>query len=442
MPPRSASYLALPGSTFLHYLLAAARARLRAALLAACASFAWVAAALPVASSDEAIEARRSISEVRDILAGAADNCSACEGSATGSRPKRIFIDGVFDLTHYGHMNAFRQARALGGYLIVGVNSDESVKVAKGSLPVLNDAERQAAVAACRFVDEIIPAAPYVMTEEYINYLVEDQGIDYIVHGDDPCIVNGRDVYESARKAGRFRSIPRTEGISTTDIVGRLLLETQDHHTEILDGMTRQQSESGVFASQQSKFLVTSQLLRAFSGMLPGKKPAEAKVVYVDGAWDMFHSGHISLLQKAHDFGDFVIVGVHADNVVNRHRGANFPIMNMQERVLSVVGCRHVDDVLLDAPWSITREMIASLGISVVVRGTVHDAGEQGRECCPDPHEVAKELGIHRELPSQEGLSLNTIAARLQSRHEEWSERQQKKAKAEETWYKQKHGLS
>ena len=46
-------------------------------------------------------------------------------------------MDGVFDLMHYGHMNAFRQAKALGTHLIVGVNSDESVKQCKG--PPVND---------------------------------------------------------------------------------------------------------------------------------------------------------------------------------------------------------------------------------------------------------------------------------------------------------------
>lgn len=44
----------------------------------------------------------------------------------------RIFVDGAFDLFHYGHMNAFRQARALGTFLIVGVNSDDSITICKG----------------------------------------------------------------------------------------------------------------------------------------------------------------------------------------------------------------------------------------------------------------------------------------------------------------------
>ena len=52
-----------------------------------------------------------------------------------------------------------------------------------------------------------------------------------MVHGDDPCIVDGKDVYESAQKSGKYLTIPRTEGISTTDIVGRMLLMTKSHHS-------------------------------------------------------------------------------------------------------------------------------------------------------------------------------------------------------------------
>jgi ethanolamine-phosphate cytidylyltransferase len=60
-------------------------------------------------------------------------------------------------------------------------------------------------------------------------------------------------------------------------------------------------------------------------------------------------------------------VGVHNDQIVNNVEGANLPIMNLHERVLSVLGCKYVDDVLIDAPYVITKEMVASLKISVVV---------------------------------------------------------------------------
>lgn len=51
----------------------------------------------------------------------------------------RIWMDGAFDMMHYGHMNAFRQGRGIGTYLVVGVNDDESITRCKGAPPVMND---------------------------------------------------------------------------------------------------------------------------------------------------------------------------------------------------------------------------------------------------------------------------------------------------------------
>lgn len=152
------------------------------------------------------------------------------EKTGTNEREVRIWMDGAFDMMHYGHMNAFRQGKALGTYLIVGVNSDESIAVCKGP-PVMNDQERLTAVEGCKFVDEVVPGVPYVMSEEYLEYVIDKYRIDFVVHGDDPCIVDGKDVYASAKAKGKYRSIPRTEGVSTTDIVGRMLLQSRSHHS-------------------------------------------------------------------------------------------------------------------------------------------------------------------------------------------------------------------
>ncbi|KAH8046848.1 cytidylyltransferase [Aureococcus anophagefferens] len=62
------------------------------------------------------------------------------------------------------------------------------------------------------------------MDADYVRHVLQKHRVDLIVHGDDPCIVDGRDVYEAAKAAGRYRTIPRTEGVSTTDLVGRMLL--------------------------------------------------------------------------------------------------------------------------------------------------------------------------------------------------------------------------
>jgi ethanolamine-phosphate cytidylyltransferase len=315
-------------------------------------------------------------------------------------RPIRIFMDGAFDMMHYGHMNAFRLGRSLGTELIVGVNSDESITKCKGP-PLLNDSERMTMVSNCKFVDEVVPDCPYVMSREYLDFIIEKYEIDYVIHGDDPCIVDGKDVYETAKASGKFRSIPRTEGVSTTDIVGRMLLMTTEHHCRkqnkegedfdanasemhqlhaaTLRGSmsnlnnTDQSTTSAVsMLGQTSKFITTSRLLRLFSGGM--QNPAnESKVIYMDGAWDMFHPGHVAILKAAKARGDYLIVGVHGDTVVNHHRGMNLPLMNLHERVLSVLGCQFVDDVVIDAPYVITEDLVASLHIAEVVHGDKND---------------------------------------------------------------------
>jgi ethanolamine-phosphate cytidylyltransferase len=128
------------------------------------------------------------------------------------------------------------------------------------------------------------------MNQKYLAYVIEKYKIDYVVHGDDPCIVDGKDVYATAKQSGKFRTIPRTEGVSTTDIVGRMLLLTKEHHVH--GGM------KNYVLGSQSKFLTTSRMLQLFSANV--RSPTnDMRVVYIDGAWDLFHSGHVAILKAA-----------------------------------------------------------------------------------------------------------------------------------------------
>lgn len=146
------------------------------------------------------------------------------KGKRKKKKPVRVYMDGCFDMMHYGHANALRQARALGDELVVGVVSDEEIKINKGP-PVMSMDERVAMVRAVKWVDEVIEAVPYEITEEFMNKLFNEYKIDYIIHGDDPCILpDGSDAYAHAKKAGRYKQIKRTEGVSSTDIVGMVCL--------------------------------------------------------------------------------------------------------------------------------------------------------------------------------------------------------------------------
>jgi len=162
--------------------------------------------------------------------------------------------------------------------------------------------------------------------------------------------------------------------------------------------------------------------LRLFSD---GKeaKPSD-KVVYIDGAWDLFHIGHINLLKKARALGTFTIVGVLEDQTVNRYKGANFPIMNLYERVLSVLSCKYVDEVVIGAPEKLTPDFVKSLDIQVVVHGKDPVClCEDGT----DPYEVARNMGIFMELDSESTLTTTVIIERIKEHRRQYEERNQRK---------------
>ncbi|XP_077223228.1 phosphorylethanolamine cytidylyltransferase 1 isoform X5 [Tasmannia lanceolata] len=299
-------------------------------------------------------------------------------------KPIRVYMDGCFDMMHYGHCNALRQARALGDQLVVGVVSDAEITANKGP-PVTPLHERMIMVSAVKWVDEVIPDAPYAITEDFMNRLFHEYNIDYIIHGDDPCLLpDGSDAYALAKKAGRFKQIKRTEGVSSTDIVGRMLLcvrERSSGDSNSHSSLQRQFShghsqkfENGGSGSgtRVSHFLPTSRRIVQFSN---GKGPGpDARLVYIDGAFDLFHAGHVEILRVARGLGDFLLVGIHTDQTVSANRGAHRPIMNLHERSLSVLACRYVDEVIIGAPWEVSKDMITTFNISLVVHGTVAES--------------------------------------------------------------------
>jgi D-beta-D-heptose 7-phosphate kinase/D-beta-D-heptose 1-phosphate adenosyltransferase len=129
-----------------------------------------------------------------------------------------VFTNGCFDLLHPGHVEFLAQARTLGDVLVVGVNSDASVRRLKGAgRPLVVEADRAAVLAGLRSVDAVTlfdEATPL----ELISALLPDvlvKGGDYDLDG-----IVGRDVVEQA--GGDVRALPFVEGYSTTEILTRL----------------------------------------------------------------------------------------------------------------------------------------------------------------------------------------------------------------------------
>ncbi|XP_052650722.1 choline-phosphate cytidylyltransferase B isoform X2 [Harpia harpyja] len=158
-------------------------------------------------------------------------------------RPVRVYADGIFDLFHSGHARALMQAKTLfpNSYLLVGVCSDDLTHKFKG-FTVMNETERYEALRHCRYVDEVIRDAPWTLTPEFL----EKHKIDFVAHDDIPYSSAGSDdVYKHIKEAATCRSawscrafsegflfplcsgmfVPtqRTEGISTSDIITRIV---------------------------------------------------------------------------------------------------------------------------------------------------------------------------------------------------------------------------
>jgi len=132
-----------------------------------------------------------------------------------------------------------------------------------------------------------------------------------------------------------------------------------------------------------------------------------------------------------------LIVGIHGDAVVNRLRGMNMPLMNLHERVLSVLGCQYVDDILIDAPYEITPEVIARLNISEVVCGTKHD--NIGVPYAENMYDYPKRAGILRVIESPSTFNLANIVHRIRRNQETFEAKFDRKMKAENEFYKEVH---
>lgn len=363
-------------------------------------------------------------------------------------KPIRVYMDGCFDMMHYGHCNALRQARNLGDQLVVGVVSDAEITANKGP-PVTPLHERMIMVQAVKWVDEVIPDAPYAITEDFMKKLFDEYDIDYIIHGDDPCLLpDGSDAYALAKRAGRFKQIKRTEGVSSTDIVGRMLLCVRERSSNEKSNHSSLQRQFSHGHSQKfddhtgtriSHFLPTSRRIVQFSNG-KGPKP-DSRIVYIDGAFDLFHAGHVEILRLARELGDFLLVGIHTDQTVSAKRGSHQPIMNLHERSLSVLACRYVDEVIIGAPWEVSKDTITTFNISLVVHGTVAESDDFQQEE-DNPYAVPISMGIFKVIESPLDITTTTIIKRIVANHEAYQKRNEKKAASERKYYEEKTFVS
>ncbi|TKA23492.1 hypothetical protein B0A50_07519 [Salinomyces thailandicus] len=384
----------------------------------------------------------------------------------------RIWIDGCFDFFHHGHAGVILQSRRLGTELLVGLHSDPDIAANKGPT-VMNLAERVAAVDASRWSTQCIPHAPYVTSLEYIGRY----GCMYVAHGDDiTSDADGQDCYRYVKEARRMKIVPRTPGISTTDLVGRMLRGGTEHFVQSLPAcleggegvgegngkeMNRRIHEYAAAANGLDPWVnvycYQDNLEPPFRHLVPGLGPRPGqRIVYVDGAFDLFSAGHIGFLravtthetslapqsqpqqQQQQDSPFYLILGLHPDHAVNAVKGGPYPIMNLFERALCAIQARFVHAVVLAAPTRPTNAYFASLPPLQAAGKPLPDAVYHGAPRHPsspassldERYADAKAAGIFTEIsppPEFRDVDAAQIVSRILGRRAEYEERERRK---------------
>lgn len=172
--------------------------------------------------------------------AGSVDPAGYTTNPPPEGRAVRVYADGVFDLFHLGHMRVLQQAKSAfpETWLIVGVTGDAETYKRKG-LTVMSAKERAESLRHCRWVDEVIEDCPWVITVEFL----EKYGIDYVAHDDLPYGASeGDDIYGPIKEKGMFLTTQRTEGVSTTGIITKIVRDYEQYISRQLKrGTTRKE---------------------------------------------------------------------------------------------------------------------------------------------------------------------------------------------------------
>lgn len=149
----------------------------------------------------------------------------------------------------------------------------------------------------------------------------------------------------------------------------------------------------------------------------------------------MLHNGHIETLKRARAMGDFLYVGVWSDDIVNYFKGSNYPILSLHERVLMVLACKYVDDVVIGSNYQVTKDMIKSLNITKVVHGRTNEDVVLEEHRHIDPHQVAKEMGVYEEFDVETDITVETIAERVVQNREKYKAKYDKKKVQQDNYY-------
>ena len=147
-------------------------------------------------------------------------------------------------------------------------------------------------------------------------------------------------------------------------------------------------------------------------------------------------------LEEAKKLGDFLYVGIWDDQMVQYYKGEKYPIVSVQERILCTLACKHVDDVVMGAPYIITEDLIKSLHIHKVVHivDTTEDTPKNIHKHI-DQFEIPRKLGILEEVSISDpfyNFTIEDVAQRVKENKASLELKFKKKSESTQKYYENK----
>ncbi|KAJ8475724.1 hypothetical protein OPV22_019451 [Ensete ventricosum] len=271
-------------------------------------------------------EKEKAVAEVDKTEAEAAKNqVGAVEEGEEGDRPVRVYADGIYDLFHFGHARSLEQAKKAfpNTFLLVGCCSDEVTHKYKGKT-VMTETERYESLRHCKWVDEVIPNAPWVITKEFLD----EHKIDYVAHDSLPyadASGAGNDVYEFVKAIGKFKETKRTEGISTSDLIMRIV---KDYNQYVMRNLARgyTRKDLGVSYMKEKRLRVNMEFEKLYDKVKQQQEKVGKKLGLLHDEWvenaDRWVAGFLEKFEEGcHQMGTVIKERIQESLLKGQPRG-------------------------------------------------------------------------------------------------------------------------
>jgi len=258
-----------------------------------------------------------------------------------------VITFGTYDLFHYGHLRILERSAAKGDRLVVGVSSDALNWSKKQKVPAIPDTQRMAIVAALDCVDEVFLEESLELKKEYC----QQYGADVLVMGDDHL----NEYNEMLEGICECEYLARTDGVSSTMLKEKIAL-----------GDSGQQAGPAPPAQVAGPTPCSVETTGEESLVKEG-----GRTVLTFGTYDLFHYGHLRIIERSAARGDRLVVGVSSD-ALNWSKKQKVPAIPDWQRMAIVKALKCVDEVFSEESLELKKEYCLTYGADVLVMGDDH----------------------------------------------------------------------